>query len=256
MKRPSRARSSGSASVMSSPRNRICPSVTSKAGLPMITLASVDLPEPLGPISAWTSPASTVRSRPLRICCSPTCACRFLISSSGIGCWVLLGVRRRPARRAARGADLGTGRREAARDCEVDELLERRLLERARDAALDARPQQARRAGVAVIDVRAEDAAAVVRVVDEAGHRRHDALEREHDLVHRDLRGVAREAVAAVRAARALDDLGLLQQRDDALEVGERQTLGLGDRLQRDRRVARLTARARRAGARRTPPSS
>ena len=56
MNRPSRARSSGSASVMSSPSKRICPSVTSRFGWPMIALASVDLPEPLGPISAWISP--------------------------------------------------------------------------------------------------------------------------------------------------------------------------------------------------------
>ena len=36
----------------------------------MIALARVDLPEPLGPISAWNSPARTCRSTPLRICFS------------------------------------------------------------------------------------------------------------------------------------------------------------------------------------------
>ena len=56
MNRPMRARSSGSASVMSSPLKRIWPSVTSRLGWPMIALASVDLPEPLGPMSAWISP--------------------------------------------------------------------------------------------------------------------------------------------------------------------------------------------------------
>ncbi len=52
MKRPACERTSGSASVMSSPLKTIEPSVTSSAGWPMIALASVDLPEPLGPISA------------------------------------------------------------------------------------------------------------------------------------------------------------------------------------------------------------
>ena len=59
MNRPARARSSGSASVMSSPSKRIWPSVTSRFGWPMIALASVDLPEPFGPISAWNSPVRT-----------------------------------------------------------------------------------------------------------------------------------------------------------------------------------------------------
>ena len=36
----------------------------------MMALASVDLPEPLGPIRAWISPSRTVRSTPLRICLS------------------------------------------------------------------------------------------------------------------------------------------------------------------------------------------
>ncbi len=71
MKRPMRERSSGSASVMSSPLKRIWPSVTSRVGWPMMTLASVDLPEPLGPIRAWISPLFTARSRPLRISLSP-----------------------------------------------------------------------------------------------------------------------------------------------------------------------------------------
>jgi hypothetical protein len=52
MKRPMRERSSGSASVTSSPLNSIEPSVTSSEGWPMIALASVDLPEPFGPIRA------------------------------------------------------------------------------------------------------------------------------------------------------------------------------------------------------------
>ena len=42
------------------------------------------LPEPFGPMMACTSPAFTVRSMPFRISRSPTVACRFLISSSGM----------------------------------------------------------------------------------------------------------------------------------------------------------------------------
>ncbi len=82
MKRPACERTSGSASVMSSPLKTIVPSVTSSAGCPMIAFARVDLPEPLGPISAWTLPFSTSRSRPRRISLSSTLTCRFRISSS------------------------------------------------------------------------------------------------------------------------------------------------------------------------------
>ena len=45
-----------------------------------------------------------------------------------------------------------------------------------------------------------------------------------------------------MRAARALDEVGLLEQGDDALEIGERQALGLGDRLERDRLPGGLAA--------------
>ena len=69
---------------------------------------------------------------------------------------------------------------------------------------------------------------------DEALHRRDGALQREHDLVHRDVLGRAGEPVAAVRAARALDEARALEQRDDPLEVGQRKVLGVGDHLQRD----------------------
>src|SRR2546421_8842970 len=47
----------------------------------MSTLASVDLPDPLGPISAWISPWRTVRSIPFRISLPSTLACRSWISS-------------------------------------------------------------------------------------------------------------------------------------------------------------------------------
>ncbi len=105
MKRPMRARSSVSASVMSSPLKMIWPSVTSRFGWPMIAFASVDLPEPFGPIRAWISPLPTARSRPLRISFSPARTWRLRISSSAMVSVGSGGGGIRPqARRRARSA--------------------------------------------------------------------------------------------------------------------------------------------------------
>ena len=105
-------------------------------------------------------------------------------------------------------------------------------------AALHAHPQQLGGAPVAgvglVVAEHARDDGAVGAVVDEAVHRGDGAFERDDHLVHRQRLGVTREAVAAVRAACRLDDLVLLEQRDDPLEVGERKPFGLRDRLERD----------------------
>src|SRR4051794_5646212 len=239
MNRPIRARSSGSASVMSSPRNRICPSVTSRLGWPMITLASVDLPEPFGPMRAWISPLLTVRSRPLRIFLSPAWTWRLRISRSAMS--LRSGGFRIRSIEVRSGVD-GLARRRDLPPVEGDQLGQRGLGQRLDDAALHARPQQLRRAALAVVDVVRAEHPALGRVVHEAGHRRDRALEREHRLVHVDRLRRARQAVAAVRAAGALDEGGLLQERDDALQVGERQPLGLGDRLQRDRRAVLVVA--------------
>src|SRR5215210_6048999 len=188
MKRPATARASGSASVMSWPSKRIWPSVTSRVGWPMIALASVDLPEPLGPISAWNSPSRTWRSTPLRICLSPAETCRLRISRSAMD---------------LQGFSRWCG--------EADELGERGALQRLDHADLHARPQQLRGAVLAVGVVRAQHAA--LAVVEEAVHRCDRALEREHDLVHRDVLGRAGEHVSAVGAARGLHEAGLLEQR-------------------------------------------
>src|SRR3954451_24995044 len=190
MNRPSRVRSSGSASVMSSPSKRICPSVTSRPGWPMIALASVDLPEPLGPMRAWISLLCRSRSRPLRICLSPAATWRLRICSSAID---------------GHQGGLGSG----CAGGEGDQLGERGALHRLDHAALDARPQQLGGAPVAVVGLVGAQHALAVAVVDEAGHRRHGALEREPRLVHRDLLGGARQPVTAVRAACALDEAGL-----------------------------------------------
>src|SRR5689334_5205031 len=221
MNRPARARSSGSASVMSSPLNRIWPSVTSRFGWPMIAFASVDLPDPFGPISAWNSPGRTCRSTPLRICLSAAVTCRFLISSSAM-------------------CPSGSGYRSGDARLELDELGQRRALQRADDAHLHARPQQLGGARAEVVPVGALHAAVVV--VEEAVHRRDRALEREHRLVHRDLRGGPGQHVAAVGPARGHHQAGLLQERRDPLAVRERQVLGQRHRLQRDWPPAALLA--------------
>src|SRR5690349_4732662 len=146
----------------------------------MIALERVDLPEPLGPISAWISPERTVRSTPLRISLSPADTWRFLISRSAMGNRFL-------SSRGERG--------------ERDQLGERGALEGLDDAELHPGPEKLGGAGVRVGAVVAGDAPAVRRL-DEAVHRRDRTLEREHDLVHRDLLGGLGEQVAAVRAAR------------------------------------------------------
>src|SRR6478736_1938457 len=90
----------------------------------MIALASVDLPEPLGPISAWNSPSRTWRSTPLRICLSPAATWRFRISRSAM--------------------DLQWGDGGGSRDGagELDQLGQGGALQRADHAHLHARPQQ------------------------------------------------------------------------------------------------------------------
>ena len=57
---PALARSSAGQSLTSSPSKVIVPAVTSYSGDPISADARVLLPEPLGPITAWISPARTV----------------------------------------------------------------------------------------------------------------------------------------------------------------------------------------------------
>src|SRR6478735_9048588 len=55
----------------------------------MITWDRVDLPEPLGPMTACTSPERTTRSIPWRISLPSTPARRPWITSSDIGCSIV-----------------------------------------------------------------------------------------------------------------------------------------------------------------------
>src|SRR5689334_11339533 len=149
MKRPARERSSGSASVRSSPLKVIVPSVTSSAGWPMIALARVDLPEPLGPISAWTLPFSTSRSRPRRISLSSALTCRLRISSSAKSHSVSGFVKVKSCLDGAadRGSRLGAG----AVAAELDQLRQCRAGEGFGHPALHAHPEQLGRTGVIAV---------------------------------------------------------------------------------------------------------
>src|SRR4051794_8144492 len=194
MKRPMRERSSGSASVMSSPLKWIDPSVTSSDGWPMIAFASVDLPEPFGPISAWISPLPTDRSTPFKISLSSALTCRSRISISDIGLRLSESGKRSTGlddgQRGGAGARRGN-RHRVGTARELDELRERGALERLDDAALHPHPQQLRGAGLGTIAlVRARYASG--GHAREALHRRDRALQREHHLVHRDLLGGSR----------------------------------------------------------------
>src|SRR5688500_1136636 len=146
MNRPARARSSGAASVISSPRYRISPSVTSSAGWPMMALARVDLPEPFGPIKAWIWPVDTSRSSPFRICLPSAFTCRLRISRSAIG------LRFRGWRGAGfRGGSAGDGFPGGVLVGELDQVGERGAGERLGDPAVHAGPQELRRAGAVAI---------------------------------------------------------------------------------------------------------
>src|SRR5215207_5583332 len=115
----------------------------------MIVFARVDLPEPLGPIRAWTWPRSTVRSTPRRIFLPSTVTCRFWISRSAISygslhLCSLSGGRAQAGPRPGPGA-AGLRRRGTALG-EQRELGQRRLLQGAFDAAVHPRPEQLGRA--------------------------------------------------------------------------------------------------------------
>src|ERR687897_1044653 len=81
-KSPACARCHGSSPRRSTPSRVALPPSTSYPGRPMSTWASVDLPDPLGPMTACTSPERTVRSMPRRISLPDTPARSPEISST------------------------------------------------------------------------------------------------------------------------------------------------------------------------------
>src|SRR5437867_8471945 len=171
----------------------------------MIASDSVLLPEPFGPMIAWTDPLSTVRSMPLRMGLPSTLTSRSRIS------------------RLDNGPLPCGGRRE---------LGEGHAVERLRDRRLQLEPHRAR---------------AAVRLA----HAVHDrvslggtdlgldrSLERTHHVARRDRPRLARENVAASRAALPVHQTGPAERRDELLEIGLRQVLALRDGVQRDRSLA------------------
>src|SRR2546421_3191969 len=75
-KRPRRARSSVPSGSRSVPSKLAPPAVTVYRGWPIRVYARVLFPDPLGPISAWTSPVGTRRSTPRRMGVPSTLAAR------------------------------------------------------------------------------------------------------------------------------------------------------------------------------------
>ena len=87
-KRPARARSSTVISKTFAPSRVTSPPVIVYLGCPAIEYASVDFPEPLGPMIACVSPLFIVKSTPRKISRIPPSAftetCKFLITRAVI----------------------------------------------------------------------------------------------------------------------------------------------------------------------------
>ena len=81
--RPRRAARCGSLADKSWPMKRVCPL---RRTMPITAFSVVDLPAPLRPISATTSPRATFRLTSYRICAAPYQAHRLRVSSSAAGC--------------------------------------------------------------------------------------------------------------------------------------------------------------------------
>ena len=196
MKRPARERSSGSASVMSSPLKVIVPSVTSSAGWPMIALARVDLPEPFGPhqrVDLALLDVEVEAAEDLLVLDAHVQVADLQLSQfhSVSGVWKSR-VRRR-CRPAVGGLSRSAGCANSTSSASVVPG------EGLGDAALHPGPEQLGRTGVvAVVLVRAEHFA-LGRLV-EALHRGDLPFQRLDHRVHRDLLRRLRQAVAAVGA--------------------------------------------------------
>ena len=188
MNRPMRARSSGAASVMSSPRKWISPSVTSRFGWPMTTLARRGLAGAVGAHQGVDLALRDGQVDPLEDLLVPGADVQVLDLEHVLFAWF-----------AGAGAGIGDGVRvgeKSTRSASVVSCRARTMppwtrvhssfvAQRGRHRARGSTPRGASAVG------------------GEAGHRRDRALERLDDLVHRDLLGGAGQPVAPVRAARA-----------------------------------------------------
>src|SRR5207244_4460180 len=165
----------------------------------MTVSASVLLPEPFGPMIACTSPLRTTRSIPFRISLPSTVTWRSLMTRSGNGHLLL---------------------------CEIGEG---HAVERLRDGRLKLHPHRARPAVLLANAV--ED-----RVAFGGADLRLDrAFQRAHDVARGDRGRIARERVAAPRAALAVHQTSLAKHRDELLEICLGQVLARRDRMKRDR---------------------
>jgi hypothetical protein len=108
------------------------------------------------------------------------------------------------------------------------EIGERHAIERLRDGRLQLHPHRAR-AAVLLADA-VEDRIALGG----ADLRLDRPLQRANDVARRDRRRIARQHVAAARAALAIHQAGLAQDGDELLEVCLRQVLALRDGMERD----------------------
>src|SRR3954452_11202121 len=112
---PRRVASVGEPTDTGRPSNRYSPS--SPGWIPAIALISVDLPAPLSPTRATTSPASTSKSTPVRASTAPKRLLTPRASRSRFGtagpllmcCLLLLDAVLRAGRLVRGGADLGHG---------------------------------------------------------------------------------------------------------------------------------------------------
>src|SRR5216117_94522 len=178
-KTPARARASTGIARMFCPSKRTWPRTILYLGWPMIASESVLLPEPFGPMIAWTDPLSTARSMPFRIVFPSTLTTRSRIS------------------RLDMGAFPGRGR---------SELRERHAVERAGDGRLKLQPHGARPAvGLA----HAVHHGVALRGAD---LRLDGSLERAHNVAGGDLTRFARERVAAPGATLAVHESGLAER--------------------------------------------
>src|SRR5271157_1752513 len=208
----------------------------------MSAYASVVLPEPLGPMMAWTSPLRTVRSIPLRISWSG-CAAGATWRSRMTRSWSLTltrlllegggGRRGRSVGQVYRVRLMGrypigpdSKGRQPCRiqtDPRGNQIGQRHRVEGAGDGVPHSNPHEVDGA------VAAAFTGQMVGVVDDADHRRDRSLESPQNLAHDDLLGRASELVAAVGAAGASHELGVAQAYDELFQVRPRQILLLGD---------------------------
>src|SRR5450759_1962879 len=200
----------------------------------MRAYASVVLPDPFGPMIAWTSPLPTTRSIPWRISVSGAAMgatwrsriSRYWSLTVGLGSWVVARVD------VPRWSDGDGG---ALADAELDQVGYRDQVGKgggvqdAADGVADLHPEVVHGARTQAL------AQCVVGILGRADHRGQRPLQRAERLAQRDLGGIARQRIATVGAARGGDDARLPERDHQLLQVRPWQRLIHGDLRERDR---------------------